>query len=68
MAALFFIAAGRDIQNETNEAQTIINFASRIAAEKVPPNPRNAARVFMHFVGGYPASQMAWMTAFDEVG
>lgn len=65
---VFFMAAARDMENETTEAQMILNFATRLSARKIPPNGLNAAKTFMQFINGNPRSEFRWMHCFDEVG
>jgi hypothetical protein len=64
---VFFGAMARDMENDTNEAQKIVAVASRLAEQKIPPQPRNAAKVFLHFIDGHPRSEYRWMHAFEEV-
>lgn len=67
LLSVFLGALQRDIQNETNKAQSILLIANRIPEEAIPPMVENAAEVFLAFCHGVTDSEFKWMFQREPV-
>jgi hypothetical protein len=66
LAFVFCGALHEDLANETSQAQTIAQLASRIPEEKIPDCPANAAKVFLAYCRGDSSRPFRWMYEFGE--
>ena len=61
-------AIQRDMDSNTNNAQWVTAYAERIPLENIPPNPANAAKVFLRFVDGVRSQPLKWMLPRRTIG
>jgi hypothetical protein len=60
MMFVYLGAVARDLSRETADSESVAGYAARIPERQIPPNPCNAARVYLAVLDNQ-AQPHAWM-------